>query len=46
VECALSGREPLTNAEAAAGVVEILETASISRENGGERIALAELARV
>jgi predicted dehydrogenase len=46
VECALTGREPLTNAEAAAGVVEILEAASASRENHGERIALAELAGV
>jgi predicted dehydrogenase len=46
VECALSGSEPLTDARAAAGVVEILEAASASRQNGGQRIELAELAHV
>jgi predicted dehydrogenase len=46
VECAFTGREPVTNAEAAAGVVEILEAASASRKNGGERVALEELAGV
>jgi predicted dehydrogenase len=46
VECALSGSEPLTDAEAAAGVVEILEAATASRQSGGERIELAEVAHV
>ena len=45
VECVFSGNEPSTNFEEAAEVVEILEAASISRANGGERTTLEEPAR-
>jgi predicted dehydrogenase len=40
VECVLEGREPLTNFEEAAAVVEVLEAASASCTAGGERITL------
>jgi predicted dehydrogenase len=46
LDCILSGNEPLTNFEEAAGVVEILEAASASRANDGERVELEELAGV
>ena len=46
LECVRTGSEPNTNAEDAAGVVEILEAASASYANGGIRIELEELARV
>jgi predicted dehydrogenase len=44
VECVFSGNEPETNFEEAAAVVEILEAATASREQGGDRVELAELA--
>jgi predicted dehydrogenase len=46
IDCVFSGAEPSTNFEEAAAVVEILEAASASHENGGERVELSELARV
>jgi predicted dehydrogenase len=46
VECVATGSEPKTNSEDAAGVVEILEAASTSCANGGERVPLEELAHV
>jgi predicted dehydrogenase len=46
VECIFGGNEPITNFEEAAEVVEILEAASLSRANGGDRVALGEPARV
>jgi predicted dehydrogenase len=45
LDCVVSRAEPATNAEEAAEVVEILEAATASRENGGARIELAESAR-
>jgi predicted dehydrogenase len=42
VECAFAGREPDTNFEEAAGVVEVLEAASVSQTNSGERVELGE----
>jgi len=44
LECVFTGSEPKTNFEEAAAVVEILEAATASRKNGGERVELAELA--
>lgn len=46
VDCVLTGRQPITNWEEGAAVVETLEAASLSRANGGERVELGELARV
>jgi predicted dehydrogenase len=46
LDCVFSGSEPNTNFEEAAAVVEILEAASVSHANGGERVALGEPARV
>ena len=46
VECIFAGNEPITNFEEAAEVVEILEAASISHANGGQRVALEDLAHV
>ncbi len=46
VECIFAGNEPITNFEEAAEVVEILEAASVSRANGGQRVALEDLAHV
>jgi predicted dehydrogenase len=46
LDCVISGREPITNFEEAAEVVEILEAATASRENGGLPIELAEAALV
>jgi predicted dehydrogenase len=40
VDCIGSGVEPITNADDAAAVVEVLEAATRSRENGGERVFL------
>jgi predicted dehydrogenase len=40
VDCIAQGTEPLTNHEEAAAVVEILEAATASRANGGERVPL------
>jgi len=44
LDCVRTGSEPKTNAEDAAGVVEILEAASASYANGGVRIELDEVA--
>jgi predicted dehydrogenase len=46
VECISSGSEPMTNFEEAAAVVEILEAATASVANAGQRVMLEELARV
>lgn len=46
VECIFAGNEPITNFEEAAEVVEILEAASVSRANGGQRVALEDVAHV
>jgi predicted dehydrogenase len=46
LDCVVSGQEPTTNFEDAAEVVEILEAATASRENGGIRIELGEPAHV
>lgn len=40
VDCIGAGVEPITNADDAAAVVEVLEAATRSRENGGERVFL------
>jgi predicted dehydrogenase len=42
VDCIATGGEPITNFEDAAAVVEILEAATLSRSNGGERVELAQ----
>jgi predicted dehydrogenase len=42
LDCVVTGREPITSSEKAAEVVEILEAATASRENGGVPIELAE----
>ncbi len=44
LDCVYSGKEPITNFEDAARVVQILEAATESRKNGGERVELAEVA--
>jgi predicted dehydrogenase len=46
VDCILTGKEPVTGAEEATAVVEILEAATASQKNGGERVELEELAHV
>jgi predicted dehydrogenase len=47
VDCIFTGNEPSTNFQEAADVVEILEAANASREQGGERVKLEhEAARV
>jgi predicted dehydrogenase len=40
LDCIATGTEPITNFEEAAAVVEILEAATASRANGGERVPL------
>jgi predicted dehydrogenase len=45
-DCVFTGTEPYTNYEEAAAVVEILEAASASYANGGERVQLVEPAHV
>jgi predicted dehydrogenase len=40
LECIATGAEPITGAEEAAAVVEVLEAASLSRQNGGARVPL------
>jgi len=42
IDCIFTGKEPMTNFEEAAEVVEILEAASASRAAGGERVQLSE----
>jgi predicted dehydrogenase len=44
LDCVFSGKEPITNFEEAARVVQILEAATESRKNGGERVELREVA--
>jgi predicted dehydrogenase len=44
LDCVFSGKEPITNFEEAARVVQILEAATESRKNGGERVELGEVA--
>lgn len=46
VDCILTGKEPVAGAAEATAVVEILEAATLSQQNGGERVELRELARV
>ena len=44
LDCVYSGKEPITNFEEAARVVQILEAATESCKNGGDRVELAEVA--
>jgi predicted dehydrogenase len=44
LDCIATGADPITNFEEAAGVVEVLEAASASHAESGQRIAVAALA--
>ena len=46
LDCIVSGKEPATSFEEAAAVVEILEAATTSRENGGVPVELGEAVHV
>jgi predicted dehydrogenase len=46
VDCVLTGKEPITGIGEATAIVEILEAATLSQKQGGERVELKELAHV